>query len=188
MSIFRSSALGFDFHFSTSTAFKFRRLWKPKHRQQQQAASTTAGGKDKCYSPLVHSLFFFFLSFSAASANSLLSLYLLPSLSFSFSWVHRRLHTHARVQATSVARVVRATQTQPLYTRSLCFSFSLIPLTQSTCLYAITISLQRARESRKGKSRCKRVRRSCTFASGRRALRARERKNGWRKSTFPPFR
>lgn len=54
-----------------------------------------------------------------------LSIYLSPSLSFSFSRLHRRLRTHARVQATSAARVVRATQTQPLYTRSLCFSLFL---------------------------------------------------------------
>lgn len=75
------------------------------------------------------------------------------------------------------------------YTRApgVFLSFSLIPLTQSTCPYAITISLQRARESRKGKSRCERVRRSYTFASAdMRCAHARERMDG-EKARFPLF-
>lgn len=47
------------------------------------------------------------------------------TLSRSFLWLHRRLRAHARVQATSVARVIRATQTQPLCTRAALRVFSL---------------------------------------------------------------
>lgn len=54
---------------------------------------------------------------------SSLSIYLSLAL-VSFSWLHQRLRMHA-CEATSAARVVRATQTQPLYTRSLCFSLFL---------------------------------------------------------------
>lgn len=129
MLISRSSVVRFKLYLFTSIAFKFRRLWEPKHHQQQQAASTTAGGKDKCYSPPCYSLSLF-LFFSLVSRH-------LPTLSLplsspihlslalvSFSWLHQRLRMHA-CEATSAARVVRATQTQPLYTRSLCFSLFL---------------------------------------------------------------
>lgn len=156
-----------------------------QHQQQQE-------GKTSATLPLLFALSFpFFLSCIAASASSLppsfLSIYLSLAL-VSFSWLHQRLRMHA-CEATSAARVVRATQTQPLYTRSLCFSLFLSHSfnTINLSVRYSAISLQSAHESRKGKSRCERVRRSCTFAAtDARCAHARERMNG-EKARFPLF-
>ena len=119
-------------------AFKFRRLWQSKHRLQQQAASTTVGGKDKCYSLLV-------LSFSPVLSRHLptlfasplsirLSIYLVPSLSISL--FHFSCTDATRRDATAACACTRASDVgstrrtchanaTPIYTRSLCFSFFL---------------------------------------------------------------
>lgn len=114
-----------------------------------------------------------------------LSIYLLPSF-LSLGCTNGCACTRAKRRRQHASYVPR--KRNP-YTRALCvfLSFSLIPLTQSTCPYATAISLQSAHESRKGKSRCERVRRSCTFAAtDARCAHARERMNG-EKARFPLF-
>lgn len=146
-----------------------------QHQQQQE-------GKTSATLPLVVR---FFLRFSAASANFFpslplhLSIYLVPSLSRSFISLHRRdgcVRMHACKRRRQHASYVPRKRNP--YTRAHCvfLSFSLIPLTQSTCPYAAAISLQCARESRKGKSRCERVRPILHVRIGRGVF-ARTRKN-----------
>lgn len=182
---------------------------KSKHCQQQKAASTTAGGKDKCYSSLVV-LFPFFLSVASANSLSLCSpsIHLSPLLSRLFFWLHRRdamrrdrrdgcVRTHACKRASDVSstrRMYAPRKIQPLYTRSPCIFLSFLQHNQP--VRDVTQAAERSRCSVrakvwKGKSRCERVRRFCTFAAAdalrvARCAHARERMDA-EKARFPPF-
>lgn len=189
MLISRSSVVRSNFYLFAFITFKFQRLWQPnivsnsKQNQQQQEGKTSAT------LPLLFDLSFPFFSLFLRSICQLSPSLPPPSLSIScpryLSLSLGCTNGWACTRAMSAARVVRATQTQPLYTRSL--SLFLIPLTQSTCPYVTTISLQHARESRKEKSRCERVRWFCTFAAtDARCAHARERMHR-EKARFPLF-